>query len=119
MDSPEDSDLIAFFGQEPEAVDPEEAEFFGSVSFVVDVGDGDTLRCDIGRHHGDLRLALARAGAERVVLSTMGDVERLRIERLHDVETLVASFGREPDLCEARLTLSPTLRLEWGSNVRL
>ena len=84
-------------------------------SFLLDVGGGDVLRYDIGKSFGDLRVALSRSGTEQIVVSAAQDVTSLRIERLHGVEALVALFGREPDLRQARLTLSPTLRLEWGS----
>lgn len=110
MESPELSELIAFFEQEPEAEDAEEAEFFGSLSFVRDVGGGDVLRCDIGTNFGEFRLVLSRNGTEQILLSAQ-DVASLRIERLHGVETLVAVFGRKPDLREARLAFAPTLRL--------
>jgi hypothetical protein len=84
---------VAHFGREPEAADPEEAEFFGGLTFIRDVEGGDLLRCGIGVNFGDLRLALSRDGTKRIVLS-FEDVARLRVERLHGVETLVASFGR-------------------------
>ena len=106
--------LIAFFETNPGTSDSQEAEFFGSLSFVRDVGGGDVLRCHIGMSFSALRLVLSRDGSEQIFLSAQ-DVSSLRIERLHGVKTLVALFGREPDLREARLTLAPTLRLEWGS----
>ena len=111
MQTPELWELISFFESEPEASDPEEAEFFDSVSFVRDVGGGELLRCDIGRNFGDLRIALSRDGTERVVLSA--EVNRIVIERLHDVVSLVATFGREPDGEAARLTFTPTFLLQW------
>ena len=117
MEVPEVWELIAFFGHEPEPADPEEAEFFGSLTFIFDIGGGDLLRCDIGASYGDLRLALSRDGTERVVLS-FEDVARLGVERLHGIETLVASCGGEPDLRELRLSITPSVRIDWAKSQR-
>jgi hypothetical protein len=114
MERPEDWELIAFFGRDPIEIDPEEAEFFDSLSFEHDSGGGDVLVCDIGGNFGDFVLTLSRNGFEQVVLRA-DDVVRLKIERLHGAETLVAFFGSQDDLREVRLTLQPTLRLEWGA----
>ena len=114
MERPDDWELIAFFEHEPIATDPEEAEFFDSLSFEHDLGGGDVLECDIGGSFRDLVLTLSRNGVAQIVLRA-DDVARLTIERLHGVETLVAFFGNEDDRREVRLTLQPTLRLEWGA----
>jgi hypothetical protein len=114
MDRPDDWELIAFFGRDPIEIDSEEAEFFDGLSFEHDLGSGDVLECDIGGNFGDLALTFWRNGVAQIVLRA-DDVVCLKIERLHGAETLVAFFGSEGNLREARLTLQPTLRLEWGA----
>jgi hypothetical protein len=114
METPDDWELIAFFEQDPIEADLEEAEFFGSLSFERDLGGGDILQWSVSRSFGDLQVTLTRNGLEQIVLKA-DDVASVKIERLHGVETLVALFGDGADLREARLTLRPALRLEWGS----
>jgi len=112
MEHPEEWELIAFFEREPDPVDGEEAEFFGSWSFTMTLDDGDVLEYAVGRTFGDLTVSLRRPGAKEINLAAR-DVRSIEIERLHGVETLVAVFGAEPDLHRARLTLRPTVRLDW------
>jgi hypothetical protein len=110
-------ELIAFFGREPIEIDSEEAEFFDSLSFEHDLGGDDVLVCDIGGNFGDLALSLSRKGVVQIVVRA-DDVARLKIERLHGAETLVGLFGNKDDLREVRLSLRPTLRLDWGANLQ-
>jgi hypothetical protein len=46
------------------------------------------------------------------------EVQSIKIERLHAVETLVATFGTKPNLQEARLRLRPKFRLDWAQPSR-
>ena len=114
MERPDDWELVAFFEREPVEIDREEAEFFGIVTFEHGLGGGDVLVCDVGTYSPDLVLTLVRDGVEQIVLRA-DDAANLKIERLHGVETLVALLGEAADRREVRLTLRPTLRLEWGA----
>lgn len=110
----EEWELISFFGQDSDPIDSEEAEFVGSSSFTIRLDDGDSLTLTLQRNFGALYLTLARDKAKEVNL-VADDLRRVKIERLHDAETLLAVFGPEHDLWQARLTLRPTLQLDWGS----
>ena len=111
---PEEWELISFFGQDSDADDPEEAEFFGSSGFTIRLDDGDVLTFTLQRNFGALYLTLARDKTKEVNL-VADDLRRVKIERLHDAETLLAVFGPEHGLHQVRLTLRPTLQLDWGS----
>lgn len=111
---PEEWELIAFFGRDSDPTDAEEAEFFGSSGFTMRLDDGDVLVFTLQRNFAGLYITLSRDDAKKVNL-VANDLRSVRIERLHDVETLVAVFGPERDLQQVRLTLKPTLRLDWGS----
>lgn len=113
MEYPEEWELIAFFGQEPDSMDEDEAEFFGSGSFTLKLADGDTLEFSVGQNFGDLGITLRREGTKEIRMDT-DELRSIKIERLHGLETLVAAFGTNANLQEARLTLHPTLRLTWG-----
>ena len=111
---PEDWELLSFFEQEPDSIDEHEAEFFGSWSFTVALEDGDTLVFAVGQNFRDLDVTIRREQSKEINLAVRSDLRSIKIERLHGVETLVAAFGTEPNLQEARLTLRPTFRLDWG-----
>jgi hypothetical protein len=99
--------------EEPDSMDEEEAEFFGSWSFTLSLDDGDVLMFSVGQNFGDLDVTLRRERSKEIRLAT-DDLQSIKIERLHGVEALVAAFGTKPNLQEARLTLHLTFRLDWG-----
>jgi hypothetical protein len=111
---PEESELIAFFVQDSDPSDKEEAEFVGSSAFTRRLDDGDVLKFTLQRNFGALYITLSRDKPKEVNL-TANDLRSVKIERLHEVETLLAVFGPKNDLQEIRLTLRPTLQLDWGS----
>jgi hypothetical protein len=110
----EEWELIAFFGQDSDPIDKEEAEFFGYSGFTLKPDDGDVLTFTLQRNSRALYLTLSREGAKKIDL-TAEDVRSVKIERLHGVETMHAVFGTEDDPRQVRLTLRPTLQLDWGS----
>jgi hypothetical protein len=111
---PEEWELIAFFGQDSDPTDKDEAEFFGSSGFTIKLDDGDVLVFTLLRNFGDLYITLSRNKAKEINL-VANDLRSVKIERLHGVEILLAVFGPEHDLQQVRLTLRPTLQLDWGS----
>jgi len=111
--APKEWELVAFFGQEPDSLDDEEAEFFGSWSFTLTLDDADIFVLSVGQNFGDLGITFRREGSKEIRLAAR-DVQGIKIEQLHGVETLVAVFGTKPNLQKARLTLHPTFRLDWG-----
>jgi hypothetical protein len=111
---PDEWELISFFGQDSDPTDLEEAEFFGSSGFTLRLDDGDVLTFTLQRNFGALYLTFARDRAKEINL-VADDLRSVKIERLHDAETLLAVFGPESDLQQVRLKLRPTLQLDWGS----
>jgi hypothetical protein len=111
---PEEWELIAFFGQDSDPTDKEEAEFFGSSGFTMRLDDGDVLEFTLQRNFGALYITLSRDKAKEVNLIA-NDLRSVKIERLHEVETLLAVFGPKHDLLQVRLTLRPTFQVDWGS----
>ena len=111
---PEEWELIAFFGQDSDPTEKEEAEFFGRSGFTMRLDDGDVLEFTLQRNFGALYITLSRDKAKEVNL-VANDLRSVKIERLHEVETLLAVFGPKHDLQQVRLTLRPTFQLDWGS----
>jgi hypothetical protein len=118
VEHPEEWELVAFFGQHPDASFEEEAEFFGSWSFTLRLDDGDILTFEVSRSFSDLGITLRREGTKEIRMAAR-DLKGIKVEQLHGVETLVAVFGTEPNLQQARLTLRPTLDLDWGSRIEV
>jgi len=111
----EEWELIAFFGQDPDLIDKEEAEFFGHSGFTMKLDDGDVLVFTLQRNFRALYVTLSRDQAKRIDLAAEA-VRNVKIERLHGVETMLAVFGPEHDLRQVRLMLiadtSPGLGLQ-------
>jgi hypothetical protein len=113
---PAEWELISFFETDPDPIerrDREEAEFFGTVSFTKDVGGGEVLSWNVSVPFRHLHVSIYRDGVDRVSLAAR-DVARIRLERPHGNEELVADYGPDRNRQRARLTLRPTFRLEWG-----
>ena len=111
---PEEWELIAFFGQDSDPIDNEEAEFFGSSGFTIPLADGDILEFTLQRNFGALYITLSRDKSKKINL-VANELRSVKVERLHEVEILLAVFGPKHDLQQVRLTLRPTLQLDWGS----
>lgn len=110
---PEESELIAFFGQDSDPIDKDEAEFFGRSRFTMTLDDGDVLAFVLDRSFGDLYVTLWHERAKEINL-VAHEVWSVKIERLHGRETILAEFGTEPQHQQVRLTLRPKLDLRWG-----
>jgi hypothetical protein len=110
---PEEWDLVAFFGQDPDPLDEEETEFYGCSGFTIGLHGGDVLAFTLQRD-GALYITLSRDKENEINL-TARDVRSVKIERLHGVETLLAVFGSTNNLQQVRLRLRPSLHLDWGS----
>lgn len=111
---PEEWELIQFFGQDCDPLDKDEAEFFGRSRFTMTLDDRDVLAFTLDRSFGDLYVSLSREEAKEIDLVAR-DVRNVKIERLRGAETMLAEFGTEPHVQQARLKLTPQLQLFWGS----
>ena len=111
---PDEWELIAFFGQDPDPIDEQDAEFLGSSDFTMRLDDGDVFRFTLQRNFDALYMTLSRDEAREVDL-VANDLQCVKIERLHGEEILLAVFGPKHEPQQVRLRLRPTFHLDWGS----